>query len=55
MSARRRADRRYTAVTVAFLISLVGLGLLGVAAPLVVAIGALVAALGIALRPHRHA
>jgi hypothetical protein len=54
MPARRSADRLYAAVTVAFLIALVALGLLGVPAPLVAAIGATVATIGIALLHRRR-
>lgn len=49
MDSRRREDRLYTATLVAFLVGLVALGLLGVPALLVAAIGAVVAALGIAV------
>jgi hypothetical protein len=49
MKDRRREDRLYTAIVMAFLGGLVALGLLGVPALLVVATGAVVAALGIAL------
>jgi hypothetical protein len=48
MNDRRREDRLYTAVVVAFLLGLVALGLFGVPALLVAAIGAAVAGLGIA-------
>jgi hypothetical protein len=47
MNDRRSKDRLYTAVVSAFLIGLVGLGLLGVPALLVAATGAIVAAAGI--------
>jgi hypothetical protein len=53
MNDRRSKDRLYTAVVSAFLIGLVGLGLLGVPALLVAAIGAVVAAVGIAAFHHR--
>jgi hypothetical protein len=49
MKGRRNEDRLYTAIVVAFLIGLVVLGLVGVPALLVAAIGAGVAGLGIAL------
>ncbi len=49
MKDRRSEDRLYTAVVLASLVGLVALGLLGVPALLVAAIGAAVAALGIAL------
>jgi len=49
MNDRRSEDRLYTAVLLAFLAGLIGLGLLGVPALLVAAIGAVVAAVGIAL------
>jgi hypothetical protein len=49
MKAQRSEDRLYGAVVLAFLIGLVALGLLGVPAPLVAAIGVAVAALGIAV------
>jgi hypothetical protein len=48
MNDRRREDRLYTTVVVAFLLGLVALGLIGVPALLVAAIGAAVAGLGIA-------
>lgn len=47
MNSRRREDRLYTAVLIAFLVGLVALGLLGVPALLVAAIGAAVAAITI--------
>jgi hypothetical protein len=53
MNDRRQEDRLYTAVLVAFGSGLVGLGLLGVPALLVAAIGAAVAAFGIALLHRR--
>jgi hypothetical protein len=46
---RRSEDRVYTAVVMGFLVGLVALGLLGVPALLVAAIGILVAAIGIAV------
>jgi hypothetical protein len=49
MKDRRSEDRLYTAIVMAFLIGLVALGLLGVPALLVAAIGAVLAGLGIAL------
>jgi hypothetical protein len=49
MHDRRRQDRLYTAILMAFLIALVALGLLGVPALPVAAIGVAVAALGIGL------
>jgi hypothetical protein len=49
MKDRRSEDRLYTAIVMAFLVGLVALGLLGVPALLVAAIGVVVAALGIAL------
>jgi hypothetical protein len=55
MPERRSADRLYTATLMAFLAALVGLGLLGVPAFLVAAIGIGVAALGIAILHRRQA
>jgi hypothetical protein len=49
MQDRRSEDRLYTAILMAFLVALVALGLLGVPAPLVAAIGIAAAALAIAL------
>ncbi len=49
MRDRRREDRLYTAIVLAFLVGLVGLGLLGVPALLVAAIGVVVAAILITL------
>lgn len=49
----RRGDRLYTAILMAFLVALVGLGLLGVPALLVAAIGVGAAALGIAIFHRR--
>jgi hypothetical protein len=48
MDRRRSEGRLYTAILAAFLVGLVGLGLIGVPAPLVVAVGLLAAALGVA-------
>ncbi len=48
MEERRREDRLYPAILLAFLVGLVALGLLGVPALLVAALGVVVAALGIA-------
>lgn len=53
MPDRRSGDRLYTAILMAFLVALVGLGLLGVPALLVGAIGLGVAALGIAIFHRR--
>jgi hypothetical protein len=52
MNRRRSEDRLYPAVLLAFLVGLVSLGLLGVPALLVAAIGAAVASLAIALFFH---
>jgi hypothetical protein len=49
MKDRRSEDRLYTAIVMAFLVGLVALGLFGVPALMVAALGAVVAALGIAL------
>ena len=49
MHDRRSEDRLYTAILLAFGVTLVGLGLLGVPALLVAAIGVGIAALAIAL------
>jgi len=49
MNDRRNQDRLYSAVVLAFLVGLVGMGLLGVPALLVAAIGAALAAVGITL------
>ncbi|HEX4752698.1 MAG TPA: hypothetical protein VH268_07360 [Solirubrobacterales bacterium] len=54
MNGRRNEERLYTAVVLAFLVGLVALGLLGIPALLVAAIGAVVAAMGIAIF-HRSA
>jgi hypothetical protein len=48
MKGRHNGDRIYTAILLAFLVGLVALGLLGVPALLVAALGVVVAALGIA-------
>jgi hypothetical protein len=53
MNDRRREDRLYTAVLVAFGIGLVAVGILGVPALLVAAIGAVIAAVAIALFHRR--
>jgi hypothetical protein len=53
MNSRRREDRLYTVVVLAFLAGLVALGLLGVPALLVAAIGVAVAAVGIMSFHHR--
>ena len=53
MPERRSADRLYTATLMAFLVALVGLGLLGVPALLVAAIGLGAATLGIAIFHRR--
>ena len=55
MPDRRSGDRLYTAILMAFLLALIGLGLLGVPALLVAAIGAGAAALGIAILHRRPA
>jgi hypothetical protein len=47
MDSRRREDRLYTAILLVFLVGLVALGLSGVPALLVAAIGTVVAAVGI--------
>jgi hypothetical protein len=53
MNDRRREDRLYTAVVLSFLVGMVGLGLLGIPALLVAAIGTAIAAVGIVfLRRH---
>jgi hypothetical protein len=49
MNGRRSEETLYTAVLLAFFLGLVGLGLIGVPAPLVAAIGAGVAAVAIVL------
>ena len=49
----RSGNRLYTAILMAFGVALVGIGLLGVPAPLVVAIGLGSAALGIAIFHRR--
>jgi hypothetical protein len=53
MHDRGSGDRLYTAILMAFLVALIGLGLLGVPAPLVAAIGVGAAALAIALLHRR--
>jgi hypothetical protein len=53
MPDRRSGDRLYTAILMAFLAALIGLGLLGVPALLVAAIGLGAAALGIAIFHRR--
>jgi hypothetical protein len=53
MHDRRKGDRLYTAILMAFGIVLVGLGLLGIPALLVAAIGAGSAAVGIAIFHRR--
>jgi hypothetical protein len=55
MNDRRREDRLYTAVLLAFLVGLVGLGLLGIPALLVAAIGGALAAIGIVVFHRRGA
>jgi hypothetical protein len=54
MNDRRSEDRIYTAVLLAFLVTLVAIGLLGVPAPLVAAVGVVLAAVGIALLAGRR-
>jgi hypothetical protein len=49
MDARHNGETRYAAVLIAFLVGLIALGLLGISALLVAAIGLVVAALGITL------
>ena len=49
MDARHNGETRYAAVLIAFLVGLIALGLLGIPALLVGAIGLVVAALGITL------
>jgi hypothetical protein len=49
MADRHNGEPLYAAVLIAFLVGLVALGLLGVPAPLVAAIGLVVVALGITL------
>jgi hypothetical protein len=53
MPDRRSGDRLYTAILMAFLVALVGLGLFGVPALLVAAIGVGAAALAIAIFHRR--
>lgn len=52
MDERRNGETLYAAVLIAFLVGLIALGLLGVPALLVGAIGLLAAALGITLLHH---
>jgi hypothetical protein len=54
MNHRRSEDRLYTAVLLAFLVTLVAIGLLGVPAPLVAALGLVVATVGILLFARRE-
>jgi hypothetical protein len=54
MKDRRSEDRLYTAVLLAFLVTLVAIGLLGVPTPLVAAIGVVMATVGIALFARRQ-
>jgi hypothetical protein len=54
MNHDRSADRRYTAVLLAFLATLVAIGLLGVPTPLVAAIGVVLATVGIILFARRE-
>jgi hypothetical protein len=54
MDNRRSEDRLYPAVLLAFLVTLVAIGLLGVPLPLVAAIGVVVATVGIALLARRE-
>jgi hypothetical protein len=49
MNGRRSEEHLYTAVVLAFLVGLIALGLLGIPALLVAAIGAVAAAVGIAI------
>jgi hypothetical protein len=53
MPDRRSGDRLYTAILMAFLVALIGLGLLGVPALLVAAIGVAAAALTIVIFHRR--
>jgi hypothetical protein len=53
MNGRRSEDRSYTAILLAFLVGLVALGLVGVPALLVAAIGVALAALAIGLFHRR--
>jgi hypothetical protein len=55
MPDRSSGDRLYTAILMAFLLALIGLGLLGVPALLVAAIGAGAAALGVTILHRRPA
>jgi hypothetical protein len=54
MKDRRREDRLYTAVLLAFLVGLVALGLLGIPALLVAAIGLVSATIAIVLMHGRR-
>jgi hypothetical protein len=54
MNDRRSEDRLYSAVLLAFLVTLVAIGLLGVPTPLVAAIGVVLATVGIALFARRE-
>jgi hypothetical protein len=54
MNRRRSEDRLYTAVLLAFLVTLVAIGLLGVPAPLVAAVGVALATVGILLFARRE-
>jgi hypothetical protein len=54
MNHRHSEDRLYTAVLLAFLVTLVAIGLLGVPMPLVVAIGVVLATAGILLFAQRE-
>jgi hypothetical protein len=54
MNDRRSEDRLYTAVLLAFLVGLVVIGLLGVPALLVAAIGVALATIGILVSHHRE-
>ncbi len=56
MDARRNGEPLYAAVLIGFLVGLIALGLFGIPALLVAAVGLVVAALGITLlRPGRGA
>ena len=54
MDGRHSGEPLYAAVLIAFLVGLIALGLLGIPALLVAAIGLLVAALGITLLHRGH-
>jgi hypothetical protein len=54
MNRGHSEDRLYTAVLLAFLVTLVAIGLLGVPLPLVAAIGVALATVGILLFAHRQ-